>query len=284
MIDYNANLFPSVNWSAELAPSPPGEPVDFYGQEDLQNRISPFLSDPVFPHTLVRGEPGLGKTQLGRWLAWKRQEPLQEVMAPISPDQMADSGIVLLDEAHRQRKPEPLFPIMEKADITIIGTTTRPDKLEPAFRSRFVLSFQIPRYTVEGMKLIMQGFYGDSPIDDDDLAVLAGAAGGNPRQGSRIIATAQGLGTTNPDEVLSVARITANGCTEDHLRYLMALGRTPRPLGVGQLAAILFTSSDGVQEIERYLLDLGYVSLTPGGRELTLAGRRFIRMVIREDT
>jgi replication-associated recombination protein RarA len=89
---------------------------------------------------LLTGEPGLGKTQFGRWLAWRRQKPFFERLAPVKPESLPPYGVLLLDEVHRQSDVESLFPVMDKGVLTVIAATTKPDKLDSAFRSRFLLA------------------------------------------------------------------------------------------------------------------------------------------------
>jgi Holliday junction resolvasome RuvABC ATP-dependent DNA helicase subunit len=194
----------------------------------------------------------------------------------VTPEQLPAAGIVLLDEAHRQTRPEPLWPFMENRHVTIIGATTRPEKLEPAFKSRFFLQLHLERYEDEAIEELMYHMIPEWPRMD--ISLLAKAAAGNPRQAERIIETAKGLGTLTPESVLSTCRITADGLTDMHLRYLEALEGQRRPVGLNQLATILWSDEQTVRETERLLLEYKLVELSSSGRTLTRKGKRYVEL------
>ena len=85
-----------------------GEKVEWYGQANLMKQIDPFIqNDDPFPHMILLGEPGLGKSHLAKYVAFVRNEVFEETTAPIDPMSMPIRGVLLLDEVHRQRSPEP---------------------------------------------------------------------------------------------------------------------------------------------------------------------------------
>lgn len=245
----------------------------FFGQEHIRQQVEPFLTQPKFPHTLILGEPGIGKTHLARWIAHERGEPLEEFLCP-APLDLPRRGIVLLDEAHRQRRPEWLFPHMEDGRLTVLAATTRPELLEPAFKSRFFLVLHLTRLTQHSMEALIKHL--GPGIGSEDMRVLARAAAGNPRQAHKIMSTAHAVGSYDPEKVLPVCQITMDGLTELHLRYLRVLGRADRPLGLAQIATLAYSDDQTLKNVERLLIECDLISLTSTGRALTRPGRNFV--------
>ena len=249
--------------------------IRLFGQEEVVGQIHPFLArrEP-FPHTLILGEPGIGKTHLARWIADQRRETFEEILAPANPEDISKMGIVLLDEAHRQRHPEWLFPTMENATVTILGATTRPEQLEPAFASRFFLTLYLTRYSDMAMAEFAQYLLPDA--NDESAAMYAGASAGNPRQMERIAAVAKQVGVNDMEMVLSTCRITGDGLTELHLRLLRTLVKGNRPMGLSTIATMLYLDQDTVKQHERLLIETDLIELRPNGRMVTRAGKRYL--------
>ena len=250
------------------------EEVPFIGQYPAQDQVKPFLDAERFPHILLLGDPGLGKTQFAKWIAWKRQKPFFERMAPQRPMDLPAYGVMLLDEVHRQRRPEDLFPSMDKGLLTIVAATTKPDKLDPAFKSRFLISLKFRPYPLDEMIEIIEAMSGGKA---KNVETFATAAAGNPRTAEKIVLAAEGLKTWNPEEVLKSVRITADGLSEDHFDYLKALARIGRPAGIGQIATTMMSTADQAKQHERILLEMEFVELRSQGRTLTIKGEQYVR-------
>jgi Holliday junction resolvasome RuvABC ATP-dependent DNA helicase subunit len=252
-----------------------GGPVIWFGQEALIKQINPFMtsSDP-FPHTILLGEPGLGKTHLARYVAYERNEAFEELLAPTDPMSMPAKGIVLLDEVHRQRSPEPLFQLMAQDTPTIFAATTRPELVDRAFRSRFFLELHLRPYTPEAMSDLI-GTYLDA--SDDVLELLGAASAGNPRQAEKIALVAKKLDTTDPGTILATCQITADGLTTNHIDYLKLLDRMNRPIGVSQIVTLLYADETTVKTTERLLLDYELIQLSQTGRTITRAGSDYMK-------
>lgn len=256
---------------AELA-----DEVALFGQDELKNQIKPFLSRPErFPHTLILGPPGSGKTHLARWIAAKRKEPFAEFIAPIrGPESLPRTGLILLDEVHRQARSEWLFPLMEQA-LTLLAATTRPELIEPAFASRFFLTLTLEPLDQHASEEMMETMLEEGP----HIPILAKASAGNPRQALQIIETAIALNTKDPELILSTVRINADGLRDLHMKYLKTLTRLARPTGVNQLAILLGTNDQTIKEHERLLLELGLIDLATNGRILTRKGHRYLELL-----
>lgn len=249
-------------------------PMKFFGQEAAKAQLAPFMSRVEgFPHTLLLGRPGVGKTRMARWIAQQRSEAFEEFLCPVSPDQLPPDGIVMLDEAHRQKHPEWLFGSMDVGEVSIIAATTRPEQLEPAFKSRFVLQVHLKRYDHESMVEMALALL---DMDDASADLYASASAGNPRQLELILAIARELGPEHHEQVLSAARITGDGLTEYHIDLLRALQRAGRPIGLSTLAGTLYSDELSVREYEKLLVELDLVTLKSNGRSLSRKGARFL--------
>jgi Holliday junction resolvasome RuvABC ATP-dependent DNA helicase subunit len=260
----------------ETHPNVPSE-LDYFGQESVKSQIEPFITrQKPFPNVLILGHPGIGKTRLAKWIAARRGEPFEEMLCPLSPDDLPLGGLVLLDECHLQRKPEYLFPYMEGDSLSILGATTRPEQLEPAFKSRFQLILHLKRQNESAMADMAQSIL---EMSDEAAKVYAGASAGIPRQLENILDVAAELGPENTELVLETVRITPNGLTEYHISMLEALGKAGRPTGLQNLAGWLMSDEQTIREHEQLLIERDFIELRPNGRSITRRGRRYLEIL-----
>ena len=249
----------------------------YFGQEGIKEQIEPFITrEESFPNTLILGVPGMGKTRLARWIAARRLERFDEMLCPVNADRLPLSGVVLLDECHRQAKPEYLFPYMEDPHLTVIGATTRPEMLEPAFKSRFVLKLHLKRYNDESMQEMAQSTL---DMSDEAAKVYAGASAGNPRQLELILEVAKELGPEDVENVLKTCRISGDGLTEAHLDLLRALKKLGRPVGLSTLASHMYSDEQSVREGEQLLAELDLIELRPNGRMISRRGSDYLTII-----
>lgn len=133
----------------------PNDWPDFFGQEKTIASIKTWLSTKAFPHVLLTGSPGSGKTTLaqilknkveGRWIeAHAADFSTKEVRSWIEEarDLKRTQGIktfIFIDEIHRltRTQQDVLLDPLEKYDFNLIGATTENpgSYLSPAILSR----------------------------------------------------------------------------------------------------------------------------------------------------
>ena len=246
----------------------------FFGQQTAKTQIAPFLhTTDKFPNTLILGMPGVGKTRLAQWIARERFDTFEEMLCPIDPNDLPRTGVVLLDECHRQRKPEWLFPSMASL-LTVIGATTKPEMLDPAFKSRFILTLHLERYDHASMMDMARHLMS---MSEESADLYASASAGNPRQLELLVRIAESVGAENHEQVLSAAQITAEGLTLYHLKVLAALNKASRPLGLTSLANMLYSDESSVRDHEQILVEYGLVDLRTNGRAISREGKEYLK-------
>jgi Holliday junction resolvasome RuvABC ATP-dependent DNA helicase subunit len=193
----------------------------------------------------------------------------------------ADDRSLLLDIKGDRR-------VVDVARAGFIFATARPSELERAFRSRCT-EIPLRRYTVEEVALMVTARF--SMLPSQYISTIALCSRRTPRVAFAIasdfkkeIFLADGL-TMKPclDRVLTGRGILfqENGCTLDDVRYLRALRKARRPLGQRALRSMLndIDPMKIVEDIEPYLFSLGYVVMSPGGREITSEGIWFLKRI-----
>lgn len=214
---------------------------------------STFARKEAFPHTLLVGRSGTGKSTLSHVVANELGVEVYELEAPISADTLLELrqvmrpwDILKIEEIHQQAiadrrgknagtQPEVLYAIMEDRtmptaegvlpfpEICIIGTTTDEGMLPDAFVNRFPLRPQLEPYAPEQLRAIaMHNAETLGVRIDAEAAQLIGDASlGVPRQINNFVKNAImfcGAGAITRDivrKVLRVNNVTEDGLTKD---------------------------------------------------------------------
>jgi Holliday junction DNA helicase RuvB len=269
-----------------------------------------------FPHTLLVGPSGVGKTTLAR-LAAKEAHLTPEVVQGgklETPADLAGLGprlrshpLLFIDEVHAAKRAvlELLYEIMETSAtetrsffalrfpvITLIAATTNPGALPRPFVSRFAYNLTLDPYTVEQLAGIVRlhAVYLDVNITDEGALALATAAQGVPRTAINYlrvasdIAYAGGFSELRESDVtaaLDALEVTPEGWTKNQVRYLntLAYQHDGGPVSADTLATALgYDKVTLTSMIEGPLVANGLVTISGRGRRLTPAGDLVVRV------
>jgi Holliday junction DNA helicase RuvB len=218
---------------------------------------------------------------------------------------LQDHDVLFIDEIHRLNRvvEEILYPAMEdfqldiiigqgpgarsiKLDLphfTLVGATTRTGLLTSPLRDRFGVIDRLNFYSPEELRTIVQRSAGllEVDIEDPAAAEIARRSRGTPRIVNRLLrrvrdfAQVQGNGTiTNGLVVSSMKRLEVDerGFDEMDRRLLLAIidKFEGGPVGLETLAAALNEEKDTLEDVyEPYLIQEGFLDLTPRGRQVT---------------
>ncbi len=198
---------------------------EFIGQEQLKSSLriaidaSIFREEPM-EHTLLYGQPGLGKTTLAFLIAHELNTKCRIATAPAIERPrdivglllgLKDGEVLFIDEIHRLNRltEELLYSAMEdfRLDLTmganrgarcrtinlprftLIGATTKLASISAPLRDRFGISQKIDFYTYEELKKIIDNFSRliNLTIDNEASYDLAKISRGTPRIALRLL-------------------------------------------------------------------------------------------------
>ena len=198
---------------------------DFIGQEQLKTSLriaidaSIFRKEPL-EHTLLYGQPGLGKTTLAFLIAHEMNTKCRIATAPAIERPrdivglllgLKEGEILFIDEIHRLNRltEELLYSAMEdfRLDLTmganrgarcrtinlpkftLIGATTKLASISSPLRDRFGISQKIQFYTYDELKQIIENYSRliNLNLDNDASYKLAKISRGTPRIALRLL-------------------------------------------------------------------------------------------------
>lgn len=256
----------------------------YIGQDHIKEPIAAVIAsttarDATFPHMLLSGPPGLGKTTLALIIARAINRPMVDVIGSTAgnPAELSDKilfihepSVFFIDEIHALRTPvqEVLYPVLEDGrllyktmgrsnsvdiqPLTIIGATTHLGKLSQPFIDRFQLQFTLAFYEVD--ELVELGTISAKKlgltIGEEALEAVADRSRGTPRYINNYLKWLRDFSiyqkqTTelDPPFVTSVLwgklRIDKLGLTPLDRNFLRALADQDRPVGLEMVAARL---------------------------------------------
>lgn len=213
--------------------------------------------------------------------------------------------ILFIDEAHRVNKlvEEILYPAMESRKLhlivgkgpsarafsldlppfTLVAATTKINLLSSPLRSRFGGTFKLDYYKFEDIEKIIERSAGllNVPIEKSAVAKLARASRFTPRVANRLLKRVRDYAqiyhknTITEDTVLKtlgLLEIDDHGLEETDRRLLLAVIKkfNGGPVGLKAIAATLNEEPGTVEDVyEPFLMKLGFLNRTPGGRTVT---------------
>jgi len=210
--------------------------------------------------------------------------------------------VLFIDEVHRINRliEEVLYPAMESRKLhlvvgkgptarsfsidlppfTLIAATTRENLLSQPLRSRFGAIFRLDYYNLDDIKLILRRSAEilGIKITPEAIEILSKASRATPRVVNRLLKRARDYaevhGQPAIDEkvakkTLDMIDIDEAGLEPQDKRLLEVIIEKfgGGPVGLGTLAAALNEDRGAIEDIyEPYLMTLGFLKRTPGGR------------------
>jgi len=268
------------------------EPMDhllFAGPAGLGKTTLAFLTAKAFG----------AQVRLTSGPALERAGDLAALLTNLEPN-----DVLFIDEIHRMNRAieEVLYPAMESRKLplivgkgpsarslvldlppfTLLGATTRENLLSHPLRTRFGAILRLDYYAPEEIGRIIErnaGLLGIA-ITPEAAAFLAGASRATPRVANRLLRRARDLaevrGKTAIDreaaeETLAMLDVDHQGLEPQDRLLLRTIAEKYRggPVGIATLSAALSEDRGVIEEIyEPFLMSIGFLQRTPGGRVL----------------
>jgi len=273
----------------------------------------------IFPHTLLYGIGGTGKTAFARAIGeeldyhfvevhasvYGKQEQLLDALRTYSSQAQGRPLLWFVDEIHRLMKlQEALYAPMIESKIptsagfvaipkfTLLGATTRFDLLDAnSFVTRFDNLWELCRYPLDEMveivaaHLVHYRLRFTSEVAKD----IARRCLGIPRHAVKLAKKMYfaALAAGKKEVTLAECRLVFNleeidflGLRREHRKYMRILDACGSAVGVGAMSATMGQPKDVIEgSVEPVLLQLDFIACTPRGRRLTGRGADFLKKV-----
>lgn len=221
-------------------------------------------------------------------------------------------SVLFIDEIHRLPRAveEFLYPVMEdfRIDIvmgdgmnartinlplkpfTIIGATTRAGLLTAPLRNRFQMREHLDFYNAEDLTEIVRRSSAklQTEISQESAHEIARRSRGTPRLANNLLRWVRDYCTSRADgritmdrtqAALEMQEIDLEGLDPLDHKYMMTLARNfgGGPAGVEAIAHTLNLAVDSLEdEVEPFLLRIGFIVRSPRGRMLTATGLKHL--------
>jgi Holliday junction DNA helicase RuvB len=217
-----------------------------------------------------------------------------------------EHDVLFIDEIHRLPRvvEELLYPAMEDfavnfvterglharsikhrlSPFSLVGATTRPGMLSAPLRERFGIFHHLDFYSEAELTRIVtrSASIVGAVIDAAGASEIARRSRGTPRIVNRLLRRVRDYAQVNGDGIitaniaeraLALEGVDPQGLDRLDLRFIDAIIEhyNGGPVGIEAVAATINDEAESLIEmVEPYLLKIGFVVRTPGGRRLTI--------------
>jgi Holliday junction DNA helicase RuvB len=245
--------------------------------------------------------------------ALERGGDLMGILTNLQP-----KDVLFIDEIHRLSRTieEFLYPAMEDFVVnfviekgahartlryqlqpfTLVGATTRAGLLSSPLRERFGIFHHLDFFSVEDLIRVVKRSASilEIEITADGALAIASRSRGTPRIANRLLRRVRDYAQVKADgtitdsvaaEALDFEGIDLRGLDQldrDLLRTIATV-YAGGPVGIEAVAATLNDEPQTLEEVvEPYLLKIGFLTRTPGGRRITAAAAEHLGLVLPE--
>ena len=174
--------------------------------------------------------------------------------------------------------------------FTLIGATTRYALISSPLRNRFGMEHRLDFYDTDALRQLLKRSAAilKMDVEEQGLEEIARRSRGTPRVANRLLRRVRDYGDVMADGVVDVeeAREALNmlglddqGLDELDLKILRTLVNkfNGRPVGLETIAASISEEPDTIMDVyEPYLMQQGFLTRTPRGRQATPSAFKYI--------
>ena len=280
---------------------------EYIGQDNLKVILKGFIRgcknmNRTFPHMMIDGKAGTGKTTIAYLLAKYLGKDFVECNAVTlkSQQQLVDNivncngGVFFIDEIHELDNDLStlLLSILEDFKLsgrplkkfTLLCATTEKGKLlkkNKPLVERMKLPITLDPYTIEELTQLTKQYkektFPDQPeMSNDFYKKIALNSRGTPRSAIRYVESFIFM-QLPIEEVFRIFGIIKDGLTKQDIKILKLLNEKEKGVGMKALCAFLGTSEANYQyTIEGYLIETGLITITTR-RQITDKGKEFLK-------
>ena len=271
---------------------------EIIGNEDFITLVNKLNHKNTFPHTLLWGPSGAGKTTIAKYIARITKQQVKSFYAPdlnkmiltLVISGITKHDLIIVDEIHalKQGMLESIYQPLEEGNFqgdelppfTFIGITTDLSHLSDALIRRFRLVYRVSLYNVEELMAVLSGLR-KAELEDEAIEMIASMSRGSPgiaRNHLEIIEEMYKSVITVQDvaEYQRLKHVDANGLEDVDIEYMKHL-KLYGTLSLSTLSSVLVEREDAIERnIEPFLFRQGLVIKSPKGRTLTPIGTAYI--------